>query len=69
MPPKWDLFESPHLSCACSIFLFAENFWKFIKYPFIKKKLRIKEITRVASKGSFVTVDAYNNEEEKKRML
>jgi len=31
-------------------------------------KKALKEITRVAKKGSFVTVDAYNNEDEKKRM-
>ena len=31
-------------------------------------KKALKEITRVAKKGSFITVDAYNNEDEKKRM-
>lgn len=29
----------------------------------------IKEIERVSRKGSFITVDAYNNSDEKKRML
>ena len=29
----------------------------------------IKEIQRVSSKNCFITVDAYNNDEEKKRML
>ena len=28
----------------------------------------IKEISRVSNKGSFITVDAYRNSEEKKRM-
>ena len=28
----------------------------------------IKEISRVSKKGSFITVDAYRNEDEKKRM-
>ncbi len=32
-------------------------------------KKALKEITRVAKKSSFITVDAYNNEEEKKRMF
>ena len=31
-------------------------------------KKALKEISRVAKKGSFITVDAYRNEEEKKRM-
>ena len=31
-------------------------------------KKAIKEISRVSRKGSFITVDAYDNEEEKKRM-
>ena len=31
-------------------------------------KKAIKEVARVSKKGSFITVDAYNNEEEKKRM-
>jgi SAM-dependent methyltransferase len=31
--------------------------------------LALKEISRVSAKGSFITVDAYTNEEEKKRML
>jgi ubiquinone/menaquinone biosynthesis C-methylase UbiE len=31
-------------------------------------KKAIKEISRVSKKGSFLTVDAYNNEEDKKRM-
>tara|TARA_B110001452_G_C15138160_1_gene396336 strand:- start:315 stop:971 length:657 start_codon:yes stop_codon:yes gene_type:complete len=31
-------------------------------------KKAIKEIVRVSKKGSFITVDAYSNEEEKKRM-
>ena len=31
-------------------------------------KRAIKEISRVSFKGSFITVDAYRNEEEKKRM-
>ena len=33
-----------------------------------KCKKAIEEISRVSNKGSFITVDAYNNEEEKKRM-
>ena len=31
-------------------------------------KKAIKEISRVSKKGSFITVDAYRNEDEKKRM-
>lgn len=31
--------------------------------------LALKEISRVANKGSFITVDAYRNEIEKKRMM
>ncbi len=31
-------------------------------------KTSIKEINRVSKKGAFITVDAYNNEDEKKRM-
>tara|TARA_B100000965_G_scaffold227381_1_gene190324 strand:+ start:1351 stop:2007 length:657 start_codon:yes stop_codon:yes gene_type:complete len=31
-------------------------------------KIALKEINRVSKKGAFITVDAYNNEEEKKRM-
>ena len=31
-------------------------------------KVALKEINRVSKKGAFITVDAYNNEEEKKRM-
>ena len=31
-------------------------------------KKAIKEISRVSKKGSFITVDAYDNEEDKKRM-
>lgn len=31
-------------------------------------KQALREITRVAKQGSFITVDAYRNEEEKKRM-
>jgi ubiquinone/menaquinone biosynthesis C-methylase UbiE len=31
--------------------------------------LALREIARVASKGAFVTVDAYRNEEERERMM
>lgn len=32
-------------------------------------KIALKEISRVSKNGSFITVDAYRNEEDKKRML
>ena len=54
---------------------FRDNSFDFVisintihNLPLNECKKAIKEISRISKKGSFITVDAYNNEEEKKRM-
>ena len=40
-----------------------------VSCPDAESTKALKEITRVSKKNSFITVDAYRNEEEKKRMF